>query len=62
MKIVPEFEQSPGDSRDIGAQHATVHGVAKNRTQLKDWKATTTKLYLPKNKKITKDLKPALRC
>ena len=35
-----EFEQSLGDSEDREAWHA-VHGVAKSRTGLSDWTATT---------------------
>ena len=35
-----EFEQAPGDSEEQKHLHATVHGVTKSRTQLKDWTTT----------------------
>ena len=31
-----EFEQAPGDSEEQKCLHATVHGVTKSRTQLRD--------------------------
>ena len=32
-----EFEQAPGDGEEQGSCHASVHGVTKSQTQLRDW-------------------------
>ena len=41
-----EFEQTPGDSEGQGSLAATVHGVTKSQTQLRDWTTTTSPQFV----------------